>query len=268
MSQTATISGYYTSTQYGLVSYILTIEVNSITYIAISAGFSGSVTYNSNTYGVTLIPPSPDPGNIGNDNYFNPFATPYFSVNGLGFTANSIQFGFYSSGSDLFAYDTFTPQDLNAVNTVTEVTNCFLEGTMIETENRKYIEVENIRKGVKIMTYGTFDDVEDDNGTLREVIWIGKQKSGTNLPQPPVVIFKDYNAGFSMGHRVRYNYVIKHAENHVNDENVVTEERENPTYYHFEFEKHYMVNAGKSDNKLLAESFLNCGNKGKFEEIL
>jgi len=152
---------------------------------------------------------------------------------------------------------------------------CYAKGTQILTKEG-YTLIEDLNVDDKIITKGKIYKNEKyihDKFRVEPIYWISKFKArNLTTDSAPICIkanafaeshpFEDLYV--SPQHRIllKGNMII--AKNLVNGDTIFQDfDRESVTYYHIELERH----SGIIANGVLAESYLDCGNRIAFEDL-
>jgi len=161
---------------------------------------------------------------------------------------------------------TFDLTSPSSVSLGTEQVFCFGAGTRILTP-RGEVPVESLRQGDRVVT-------ARDGGRLAPVKWIGKRRlSPARHPRPwdvnPIRVRADAigpgrpsrDLLLSPDHALFIDGALIRARDLLNGATVVQEDFSDVTYYHVELDRHDVLLA----EGVPAESFLDTGNRGAFE---
>lgn len=236
-------------------------------------GLTGIVTRGRLPYSVTQVTVF----GLPDVNYFYPTVSPsYFSTSGFLFNDGTYVYNINAPNTVLppLISANFPTVDSQVNFNVTSVPTltCICEGTFIKINFDEYIEIEKLKKGDNVLIAGNFHNFIFKE-EFQKIKWIGKRIINNSAFCHYPIYYIDYNLYLSEGHRTILNGLRLNSSEHVNGQNVVKiSEFNGPlTYYHIEFENHYMISATgfpKQGKDLLIESFIDCGGKNAFEELI
>jgi hypothetical protein len=198
-------------------------------------------------------------GGIGVENTNIPYGRLNIGNNNLWIDADGIHF---PDGSFLSTASTSNP-----------IPVCYLKGTLILTKNG-FCPIENLRIGDEIITRYKINQnkyVEREQHKTDKIRWISHFRcKRLDKESRPICFKKDCfreNIPFrdlylSPDHGFIMNGQFIRAKNAINNKTIYQDETINHvTYYHLELSSHISIYA----NGMLAESYLDCGNRDMFE---
>ncbi len=227
---------------------------------------TGTITSITGTVGTdTITMLGDDPST---DNAITSLTYPQIDENGISFDTGSDVFVVSNDGAgdiDIYDYDgNVSGQVADYSFTVEQATACYVRGTRIRAAHGE-VAIEDLVQGDRLVT---------DTGALRPVKWLGyRTLDCTRHPVPstawPIRISQGAFAPgqpardlwVSPAHAIAVEGVLIAAILLVNGITIVQEKRPSVEYWHVELDTHDVIIA----EGLAAESYLDTGNRGAFE---